>query len=420
MLTPPKKAPPPRSFRIVADSKLVPHVHALLQMQGYVYSPEPFAKECFRLQVEPTPLGSSWAAFFGYIYIQDRSSMLPPLALNLQPGETALDLCASPGSKTSFLAQLTGRSGCILANEPKKTRLLTLQANLERLNLPQVATINVAGETLQLARPVDAIALDPPCSGWGTVAKNPQVKKLWTQEKIAPLITLQRRLLITCASLLAPGGRLLYSTCTTNEAENEGHIKFCEDNLDLVLEPITPFQGFIYAQKSTTLTINGEDSLSQGFFLAKFRKKTTSESLCIQESEDKLCDTIINKDVLQAPNLDIDQLPEGICVNTKNKVYFLPKSLQQLLQAKVKPQGFLLGTLHGTHFVPQPRLRILTPSSPNLSQAIVLEDLKDLERLFAGQSLNTDKSSKVVFMYWRDLPLGYACIKNGRLLAQFH
>ena len=93
-----------RSFRLVCPPSATPLVEALLRAQGYVFAPEPFSPFCRRLLAEPRPLGSSLAAFFGYIYIQDRSSMLPPLALNPAPGAAVLDMCASPGSKTGFLA----------------------------------------------------------------------------------------------------------------------------------------------------------------------------------------------------------------------------------------------------------------------------------------------------------------------------
>ena len=159
-----------RSFRLVCPPSATPLVEALLRAQGYVFAPEPFSPFCRRLLAEPRPLGSSLAAFFGYIYIQDRSSMLPPLALNPAPGAAVLDMCASPGSKTGFLAQLTGPTGFVLGNEPTPARLGTLRANLHQMNLLHAATCAYSGDALPL-RPQSwrAILLDPPCSGWGIV-----------------------------------------------------------------------------------------------------------------------------------------------------------------------------------------------------------------------------------------------------------
>ena len=173
--------------------------------RGYEFEPEPFSPFCRRLLCEPRPLGSSLAAFFGYIYIQDRSSMLPPLALAPRQGEAVLDMCASPGSKTGFLGQLTGPDGFVLGNELSRARLATLRANLHACNLPHVGTCSFEGQALPLTPGTwDAIQLDPPCSGWGTVEKNPQVLKLWQGDKLKGLVGLQQLLLAHAARLLRP------------------------------------------------------------------------------------------------------------------------------------------------------------------------------------------------------------------------
>lgn len=128
-----------------------------------------------RLLAEPFPLGGSLAATWGFLYIQDRSSMLPPLALAPERGACVLDCCASPGSKTGFLAQLVGPEGLVLGNEPAKPRLATLRRNLAALNLFQTVTCSWPGERLPMSDASwDRILLDPPCSGWGTTDKHPQ------------------------------------------------------------------------------------------------------------------------------------------------------------------------------------------------------------------------------------------------------
>ena len=204
--------PTGRSFRLVCPPEQMPQVESLLRAQGYEFEPEPFSPFCRRLLCEPRPLGSSLAAFFGYIYIQDRSSMLPPLALAPRQGEAVLDMCASPGSKTGFLGQLTGPDGFVLGNELSRARLATLRANLHACNLPHVGTCSFEGQALPLTPGTwDAIQLDPPCSGWGTVEKNPQVLKLWQGDKLKGLVGLQQLLLAHAARLLRPGGLPLES-----------------------------------------------------------------------------------------------------------------------------------------------------------------------------------------------------------------
>ena len=265
-----------RSFRLLCSPEETPRVEALLQAQGYRFEPEPFSPFCRRLLDEPRPLGASLAAFFGYIYIQDRSSMLPPLALAPEEGSCVLDVCASPGSKTGFLAQLVGKNGFVLGNEPSRARLATLRANMHACNLLSVSTCTYEGQALPL-RPGswEAIQLDPPCSGWGTVEKHPRVMELWQGEKVQPLVGLQRLLLRQASALLAPGGKLVYSTCTTNVAENEEQVRFAEEELGLERLALTPFPGFVWEELpggEGTLRVDGQRSAAQGFYVALFRK----------------------------------------------------------------------------------------------------------------------------------------------------
>ena len=273
-------APAGRSFRLVCPACRIPQVEELLRAQGYEFEPEPFSPWCRRLLAEPRPLGASLAAFFGYIYIQDRSSMLPPLALAPAEGAAVLDMCASPGSKTGFLAQLVGPGGFVLGNEPSRARLATLRANLHACNWPHAATCSYEGQTLPLTpESWDWILLDPPCSGWGTVEKNPQVLTLWQGDKVKTLVGLQQMLLAHAARLLRPGGRLVYSTCTTNDEENEAQVRYAEEELGLRRLPLTPFDGFVWENRpggEGTLRVDGEKSGAQGFYVALFTRDTAT------------------------------------------------------------------------------------------------------------------------------------------------
>lgn len=268
---------PLRSFRLVCKAREIPLVEGLLAAQGFRFEPEPFSPLARRLVHEPLPLGASLAATFGYIYIQDRSSMLPPLALCPEEGASVLDMCASPGSKTGLLGQLTGMEGFVLGNEPSRNRLATLRRNLNSLNLFNCGTTSNPGENLPLP---DGrwpyILLDPPCSGWGTAEKNPKVLELWQGDKVKPLIGLQRRLLVEAGRLLKPGGLMVYSTCTTNVEENEEQVRYSRDELGFTFLPLAPLPGFTFAEPalpgfSGVLRVEaGEDG--QGFFVALLQK----------------------------------------------------------------------------------------------------------------------------------------------------
>ncbi len=430
-----------RSFRLLGDAEAMPHVEELLRLQGYRFEPEPFSPFCRRLLHEPRPLGASLAALFGYIYIQDRSSMLPPLALAPTPGASVLDVCASPGSKTGFLAQLVGPGGFVLGNEPSRARLATLRANMQACNLLSVGTCSHEGQALPL-RPGswDAIQLDPPCSGWGTAEKHPRVMELWQGDKVQPLVGLQRLLLRHAASLLAPGGRLVYSTCTTNVAENEEQVRFAEEDIGLERLPLSPFPGFVWEELpggEGTLRVDGRRSGAQGFYVALLRKPLATPPHAGAASEDPPAARDVPgrrgrsgrrdeagqelpRHALAGPCCDPDLLPPGRVMLFGDQVRFLPEDAARLLPSGFVWQGALLGRFAGGRLVPAPRLRALLPRRPEADAALVLDSPEEVTALLSGQSRQTGLAGREAALWWRELPLGRLALKQGRAVALFN
>ena len=431
----PHSETPARSFRLVCEPAAIPRVEALLRAQGYAFEPEPFSAFCRRLVAEPVPLGRSLAAFFGYIYIQDRSSMLPPLALAPAPGDAVLDMCASPGSKSGFLAQLVGADGFVLANEPNPARLATLRANLHTCNLLQAGTCAFPGERLPLM-PASwgHILLDPPCSGWGTAEKHPATLRLWREDKVGPLVSLQRRLLSHAASLLEPGGRLLYSTCTTNEAENEAQVRFAEDELGLTREPLAPFPGFTFEERpggAGTLRVDGARSGAQGFFLALLRapddrpggEMAPPATDAPTRRRPAAAGVPVPPAALAGPCCDPARLPPGMALRFGDKVRFVPRAAPGLLPPGFGWQAALLGSMDGAGaFAAAPRLRRLVPETPQGEpgpQSLVLEEVAEVAALLEGRALQTGLSGREAALWWRNLPLGRVGLRQGRALAAF-
>lgn len=439
-----------RSFRLVCQPEEIPMVEALLEEQGYRFEPEPFSPLARRLIAEPRPLGSSIAAFFGLIYIQDRSSMLPPIALHPAQGDAVLDMCASPGSKTGFLAQLVGKNGFVLGNEPSKNRLATLRQNLFTLNLLQAGTCSYSGEQLPLpSASWDMIQLDPPCSGWGTVERNPNVLKLWQGDKIKPLVTLQRQLLAEAGRLLRPGGKVVFSTCTTNVDENEAQVRFAVEELGFILEPLEAPAGFVLAEPELpncegVLRVDPQASEAQGFFVAAFRRphdavtfpnailpsepseakasgKQKKQRLSQKQARPRTEEAFvpfsapaIHPESLDQAGVTSEALPEGQISIFGDTARFLPAAALERLPKGFAWQGCALGKAaqHGEIRV-FPRLRALMPSVEEAAStgalAIDIDKLSTIQGLLSGQSMSLSpdnaNKSKEACLYWRGLRL---------------
>ena len=337
-----------RYFRFVCAPEETPVVQALLAAQGFSWNDLDISPLCKELADEPTPLGDSLASRFGLLYIQDKSSMLPPLLLAPPPGAMVLDMCASPGSKTGLLAQLVGPRGLVLANEPSRDRLATLRQNLRRLNLANTATCSYPGEKLPLENDsFDHILLDPPCSGWGTTDKNPNIMSLWNDDKTGQLETLQRRLLERAADALAPGGRLLFSTCTTNVRENEEQVVHALEHLGLELVPLPPVPGLIFETPRLglqgVLRVDMQASRSQGFFMACFTKPGQPAS-SFSSFSFNVPGRPVNLATLapQDPPAELSALPPGRLYDFGGRVMLLHEQAAKL-PPKLRWQGFPRG-----------------------------------------------------------------------------
>lgn len=156
----------------------------------------------------------------GAWWVQDAAASLPALLLAAKPGERVADLCAAPGGKT---AQLASTGANVLAVDRSAPRMKRFSVNMERLGLTVETRIADAG-TLQ-AEPFDAILLDAPCSATGTIRRHPDVAWSKTEDDVRKLAALQSRLLDHAASLLKPGGRLVYCTCSLEPEEGENQIE---------------------------------------------------------------------------------------------------------------------------------------------------------------------------------------------------
>jgi len=170
----------------------------------------------------------------GGIYIMNPSSVIPPMILTSLTDQTGLflDVSAAPGGKTVALADLTENKGRIIANEPSKKRLKSLNYNLEKYGCWSTATISLDGRILDrhYENTFDGILLDAPCSNENKIGRNDTVRNGWDDDLVQRMAKLQREIAQSAWECLAAGGTLVYSTCTFSKEENEFVVRFILEN----------------------------------------------------------------------------------------------------------------------------------------------------------------------------------------------
>lgn len=169
----------------------------------------------------------------GAYYLQEPSAMAAVSALDIRPGQRVLDLCASPGGKSTQIACLLGEDGLLVSNEPVYSRAQVLSRNVERMGIRCAAVVSALPDALADRFPAffDRVLVDAPCSGEGMFRRQSEACAQWTPQSPAGCAGRQLEILAAAWRMLRPGGLLAYSTCTFNTVENEGVIaRFTEDH----------------------------------------------------------------------------------------------------------------------------------------------------------------------------------------------
>lgn len=224
---------------------------------------------------------------YGKIYLQNLSSMLPPLFLDLEEDLVILDMCAAPGGKSLYMADLTKNKATILANDVNEIRRERLNYNIEKQGANSIIVLGADGRTIgkRLNKYFDRILLDAPCSGEGTInLRSTKAYKGWNEKKVALCSKIQKKLFDSAYHALKPGGIMVYSTCTLNPFENEeileyalnkyNDLKLEKINLDLpnVIRGINEYNGKLYNKELTKAIRVIPNETMEGFFIAKLVK----------------------------------------------------------------------------------------------------------------------------------------------------
>jgi len=225
----------------------------------------------------------------GLFQIQDEASILVSHLLKPLPGESVIDICSAPGGKTTHLAQLMLNTGSLLAMDSNRLRLLTVKSNCRRLGIDIIETRLNNGIILdeKYLKTADKILIDVPCTGLGVLRRKPDLRwQAYDSKRFKQLANLQEKILNIASCYLKIGGKLVYSTCSTEPEENEEIVsKFLEEHPNFGLEDPDGFlkerklEAYVLDQHKKKKFIQILPGLSNldlnldGFFMTKMIRK---------------------------------------------------------------------------------------------------------------------------------------------------
>ncbi|HDQ59727.1 MAG TPA: RsmB/NOP family class I SAM-dependent RNA methyltransferase [Candidatus Woesearchaeota archaeon] len=276
------KRKPRKSIRVNTLKISLSSCRNLLKKKGFVLSKIPWANGFF-VDKEPSSIAATTEHLLGYYYIQDASSMIPPVELNPKTTDTVLDMTAAPGGKLCHLAEIMKNKGAVVGLDINREKMQAVRSNVQRMGVTNSVVYRMdAKDVSGLGIKFDKILLDAPCTGEGTIGKNPERKNLQKKD-FDHYSSLQKELLSGAFSVLKPGGIILYSTCSLAPEENEMVVewaaeKFKASLLNLSTRDISKGLTYFFGRphlralsKCGRLYPHIHDT--QGFFLAKLKKK---------------------------------------------------------------------------------------------------------------------------------------------------
>jgi len=358
----------------------------------------------------------------GLYYIQEPSAMSAASILNPQPGDKVLDLCASPGGKSTQIASALGGSGLLISNDINYGRIPQLVRNIELAGVQNAIILCERPARLADRFPMyfDKILVDAPCSGEGMFRKDPEAISAWDKNKAARLAIIQREILRDATKMLAPGGFLAYSTCTFNPIENEHIIaNFLDNHPDFDSVSIN-HDKYGVSSANERLTTQNHDAVriwphrhrGEGHFIALLQRKGNLGSHIINNHNIPYFTNKFFKD-FQSQYLPCLTIPN--ILEHRDNLLALPGNCPNVNGLNIVRLGLHLGTLKKGRFAPSFALAMALTAA-DFSQIISLPpDDPRIAAYLGGQTFEISAPDGYSLFCVDGYPLGFAKILNNRL-----
>ncbi len=376
------------------------------------------------------------AYFAGLYYIQEASAMTPGDLLPISPGDRILDLCAAPGGKSTQLAARMAGTGVLYSNDISASRA---QALLKNLEMAGAARIFVTAETPEKLREkfpryFDGVLTDVPCSGEGMFRRNNSMTKDWHARGPAYYQPLQREILTQAADLVAPGGYLLYSTCTFSREENEDNIQWLlSGRKDFSLIPLPERPGFSPGLLPGTVRLWPHHTRGEGHFVALLRKQPDPSWEGRNETGDQRKRMLRPGPTESAPRTDwpFEDIAIPACcrdcrlVEKKDSLYLLPEGETVHPGLRYLRTGLLAGTKKKDRMIPSQALAMALRPEEVENQVIFPWGDERVLRYLKGETIDVEGAriqgqEGMALVMLDHFPLGWAIRQGTRCKNKYN
>ncbi|AUW96570.1 RsmF rRNA methyltransferase first C-terminal domain-containing protein [Streptococcus pluranimalium] len=338
--------------------------------------------------------GKSVEHVTGLVYSQEPAAQMVGQVAKPKPGMKVLDLAAAPGGKTTHLLSYLNNTGLLISNEINTKRSKILTENVERFGARNVLVTNESAERLAKIFPsyFDLIVFDGPCSGEGMFRKDPEAEKYWHKDYPKELASLQKSILSDALAMLAPGGELVYSTCTWSPEENEEVVEWLlEEFSQLELIPIRAINGMRDSDLMPgTVRMYPHSFKGEGQFIAKFKDVRPREEETKLKQKRKARQVSLTKEQMNLwESFSQEHLKitlEGQYQVFGDQLYIIPAHLPDLSQLKIARNGLHLGTFKKKRFEPSFALGIALKPSEVVQKLEI--DIEQFKEYVAGSQVN--------------------------------
>ena len=385
----------------------------------------PWARGAYFVEGDARP-GLSPLHEGGLYYLQEPSALSSASVLEAKPGEKVLDLCAAPGGKSTQLAAMMQGEGLIVCNEPIPSRAQILSRNIERMGVRNAVVTCAYPAQLAPHFPCffDKIMVDAPCSGEGMFRRQIEARDEWQENSPRGCADRQMEILEEAAKMLAPGGRMVYSTCTFNDTENEGVLRrFLEIHPEFALVPFM-LNGLPEA-KEGYLHLYPHEIRGEGHFVSLLEKSTDAPVIVDKPAassknerrkgakeqprgKGKAAPAVQAPDVL-APDVKLNKLHLA-----GDSLWALPEGIEadQLSGLRVLRTGLLVARMEGKRMEPDHALAMALSKS-EAARSAELDEKQALDYQ-AGEALDLgDLPAGYTLLCHQGVPLGWGKQAGG-------